>query len=144
MTQTIVTRTINAPVDMVFKTIADINNYSKAVPHIVSAEIVSDTKSGVGTRFRETRIMGGKEATTELEITEYIENDRVRIIADSHGTLWDTLFTVRSVGEGTELKLVMDARTDKIMSKVMNFLIKGMIKKAIEKDMDAVKAYCEK
>ena len=63
-------RTIHASIDLVFKTVSDINNFSKAVPHIVSAEILSDTKSGVGTRFRETRLMNGKEATTVLDVTE--------------------------------------------------------------------------
>ena len=35
MPQTTITRTIDAPIERVFETIADINNFSKAVPHIV-------------------------------------------------------------------------------------------------------------
>jgi hypothetical protein len=38
----------------------------------------------------------------------------------------------------------MDARPYKLMARVMNTLIGGMVKKAVEKDMDSVKAYCEK
>ena len=134
--------------DRVFKTVSDINNFSQAVPHIVSAEILSDTKSGLGTRFKETRLMKDKESTTELEITEleiteFVENDRVRMVADSHGTIWDTVFTVKPAGEGTDLELTMDARAYKLLPKIMNPLIKGMIRKAVERDMDAVKAYCE-
>ncbi len=138
-----VKRTIHAPVDLVFKTVSDIN-FSKAVPHIVSAEILSDTKSGVGTRFRETRLMNGKEAKTVLEVTEFVENGRVRMVADSHGTVWDSLFTVKPDGESTALELTMDARAHKLLPKIMNSLIKGMVQKAVEKDMDAVKAYCER
>ncbi len=82
MSRMTIKRTIHAPVDLVFRTVSDINNFSKAIPHIVSAEILSDTKSGVGTRFRETRLMNGKEATTELEVTEFVDNDRVRIVAE--------------------------------------------------------------
>ncbi len=51
MSRTTIKRTIHAPVDLVFKTVSDINNFSKAIPHIVSAEILSDTKSGVGRVF---------------------------------------------------------------------------------------------
>jgi len=98
MSRMTVKRTIHAPVELVFKTVSDINNFSKAVPHIVSAEILSDTKSGVGKRFRETRLMNGKETKTVLEVTEFVENDRVRMVADSHGTVWDSLFTVTSAG----------------------------------------------
>ena len=73
-------------------------------------EFLSDTHTGVGTRFRETRVMKGKEQPTELEITEYIENERVRMVADSHGTVWDTVFSVALYGDGTRLTMVMDAR----------------------------------
>ena len=38
----------------------------------------------------------------------------------------------------------MDARAHKLPPKLMNPLIKGMVQKAVEKDMDAVKAYCER
>ncbi len=139
-----ITRSINAAIDVVFHTIADIEHFSKAIPQIVKIEILSDIKSGVGTRFRETRLMKGKEATTELEVTEFVENDRIRIVADSHGTVWDTIFTVKSLPEATELTLFMEARAHKLLAKLMNPIVMGMIKKAIEGDMDAVKSYCEK
>ena len=143
MSQFSVKRTINAPADRVFETISNINNYSKAVPHIIRAEILSDVKSGVGTRFRETRLMEGKEATTELEVTEYTANDRIRMVADSHGTVWDSLFTVKPTEGQTELTLTMDANAHTVAAKLMTQLIGGMIQKGLEKDMDCVKTYCE-
>jgi hypothetical protein len=143
MRQTIVNRKIKAPVDLVFKTIADIRNFSKAVPNIVNVEFLSDQKSGVGTRFRETRDMNGKESSTELEVTEYVENDHVRIVSDSHGTVWDSLFTVEESDHYTELTLTMEAKAYQLLPKLMNPLMKYFIKKEIEKDMDAVKNYCE-
>lgn len=101
-------------------------------------------KSGVGTRFRETRLMKGKEATTELEVTEFVENDHVRYVTDSHGTVWDTVMSVKSVDGKTDLTMIMDARPHKFMQKMMIPMIKGMVSKALEKDMDSVKVYCEK
>jgi carbon monoxide dehydrogenase subunit G len=144
MSRITVARNIAAPFPVVFKTVADINNFSQAVPHIVKVEFLSDVKSGVGARFRETRIMNGREASTELEVTEYVENSHVRLVADSHGTVWDSIFTVRQVGANTELSLTMDANAYKFLSKLMNPLMKTVIRKALEKDMDSVKAFCEK
>lgn len=144
MSSMMITRTINAPVDVVFKTVSDIKQFSKAVPHIVKVEFLSDIKSGVGTRFRETRLMKGREAATELEVTEFVVNDRVRLVAESNGTIWDSLFVVKSENGRTLLTMTMEAKTDKLIPKIINFLISGMIKKAVEKDMDAVKAFCEK
>jgi uncharacterized protein YndB with AHSA1/START domain len=144
MMRTTVARTIDAPIDRVFDTIAHIENFSKAVPDIVNVEFLSDTRKGVGTRFRETRVMRGKEESTELEVTEYVENDRIRIVADAHGTVWDTVFTVKTIDGQTRLEMVMDAKAQKLTSKLMNPMMKGFLQKALEKDMDAVKTYCEK
>ncbi len=143
MATTTVSRIIRAPIERVFDTVAHIESFSKALPHIVNVEILSEQRSGVGTRFRETRLMGKKEATTELEVTEYVENERIRLVTDTHGTVWDTVFTVAPAEGGIELKMVMDARAHKLLPKLLNPLFKGMIAKFIEKDMDAVKSYCE-
>jgi uncharacterized protein YndB with AHSA1/START domain len=143
MSKITITKTINAPLELVFNTVADIRNFSKAVPDIMDVEFLSDQKLGVGTRFRETREINGKEAATELEVTEYDENNHIRLVSDSYGTVWDSIFTVDNVGGKTKLTLVMDARAYKLLPKIMNPIMKFFIKKAIDKDMDAVKSYCE-
>ena len=143
MTRTVVTRAIRAPTETVFRTVADISEFSKVVDKIVHVEFLTEQKYGLGTRFRETRMMNGKEAATELEVTEFAENDHIRLVADSHGSIWDSIFTVRPTGDAVELKLVMEGRAYKLLPRIMNPLIKGIIQKAVEGDMDAVKAWCE-
>ena len=144
MSRTAITRNIDAPVERVFDTVAHIENFSTAVPHITSVEFLGRQRRGVGTKFRETRVFRGRQATTELEVTEYVENERVRLVADEGGTIWDTVFSVKPAGRGAvELTMVMDATPHRFLAKIMNPLIKGMIRKHIEKDMDGVKAYCE-
>ena len=139
-----VNRTIKAPICVVFGTVADIREMSKALPHVKSFEFLTDAATGVGTRFRETRLMKGREEVTEIEVTEYVENDRVRMVADSHGTVWDTVFSVSSDGTKTALTLTMDARPHTLTARMMTPLIRGMVAKAVEKDMDLVKAHCVK
>ena len=87
--------------------------------------------------------MGKREAATELEVTEYVPNNHVRLVADAGGTVWDTVFTTKPDGDAVTLTMVMDARAYKLLSKLLNPLLKGMIKKHIESDMDMVKAHCE-
>ncbi len=143
MSRTTVRRTINAPVDFVFRTVAEIDNYSKAIPHIVNVEFLSDVRGGIGSRFRETRLMMGREASTILEVTEYIENEKVRLVSDEGGTIWDSVFTVRPVDGGTELTLVMDAKPYMFKSRIITPVMKFVIRMGLVKDMDAVKEYCE-
>jgi hypothetical protein len=143
MNQLSVSRRIDAPVERVFDTVADIGNYSKAIPDIVRAEIISEVKAGVGTRYRETRLMGGHEITTELEVTEFVENDHVRIVTDTHGTVWDSRFCVESTDGYTALTLTIEGRPHTLAAKITSTMAMAMIRTALEKDMDAVKAFCE-
>ena len=144
MANVTVTRRIDAPADAVFRTVAHVEQFSRAVPHILRVEFLTEVKSGVGARFRETRMMMGREASTELEVTEYVENERVRIASEAGGALWDTVFTVAPDGEGTELKMVMDASPLTTSARMTLPLVMGAVRKAVEQDMDSVKAFCER
>jgi carbon monoxide dehydrogenase subunit G len=138
------TRRIDAPVDRVFQTVSQIENFAKAIPAIVKVEFVTPQHTGVGTRFRETRRMGKREATVELEVKEFVANDRIRLVADAGGTVWDTVFSVKPAGGATELSMVMDDKPYRLPAKLFNPLLRGMIRKNVERDMDAVKAHCER
>jgi len=135
---------IKAPVETVFAAITDIENFPGRSGAIIKVEFLGETKHGVGTKFRETRKMGKKEATAVLEITEYVENQRVRFVSDEGGTIWDTVFEVSSAGTGTQLDLRMDARPYKFFSKIVTPLIIRMIGKFVLKDMEELKAWCER
>lgn len=147
MSRTTIVREIAAPIDRVFDTVSRIEQFSQAVPHITNVEFLTEQQHGVGTRFKETRVLKGREQSTELEVTEYVENEKVRMVADQGGTVWDTVFSVEPIlAQGknqTRLTMVMDAKAHKLMARIINPLIKGMIAKFIEQDMDAIKTYCE-
>ena len=136
-------RTIAAPLELVFQTVSDVRNFREAVPHITNVEFLSDQQVGAGTRFRETRLMNGREHTVELEVAEYVDNDRVRMISDAGGTIWDTLFTVSEGPENVTLEMQMDIKPHTFRARIMTPLIRGMVVKGVESDMDAVKSYCE-
>lgn len=143
MTTATVTTTIAAPVEHVFRTLADVESFERAIPHVVGIEYLTDTRQGVGTRFRETRINNGSEATNELEITECVANDRIRMVTDSHGTIWDSLFSLRETPGGTELTVTMEAKAHQMMSKLTVPLVMPLVRGAMESDLEMVKQYCE-
>lgn len=144
MTSTVINREIAAPPRIVFETVADIEQFSQAVPRIQRVEFLTEARSGVGTRFRETRLLRGREATTELEVTEYVPGERVRLVADSHGTVWDTVFEVTPAGTAALLTMRMEARPYKLVGRAITALSRSLVEKAVTEDMDAVQRYCEK
>jgi carbon monoxide dehydrogenase subunit G len=130
------TRTIDAPADRVFRTVADPEEFQKAIPGGSSVEYLTPSRSGVGVKFRATRLMKGKPSTFEQEVTEFVPAEHVRLVNVTHGTVWDSTFRVRSDGRATVLTLTMDAQTERLIAR--------MVQKALDMDMDAVKAYCER
>ena len=139
----LIARTIDAPLETVFESVADIRNYSEVIPDIQSYEFLSEQQVGVGTRFRETRLMGKREASTVLEVTEYELNQHVRMVTDSHGAIWDSVFRVHPEGQQTRLELEMESRPHKLSARILNVLFHPIIKRAVAKDLDQVKLHLE-
>ena len=144
MAEVITVRLIDASPERVFDVVAHIENFREVNPDIVAVEFLTDIRSGQGTRFRETRRMGKREATTTLEVTEYEPPHRVRIVSDEGGTIWDTVFTVQEKPGGSTLRMHMDIKPYRLLARLTTPIAKRMVNKAIEDDMDAVKAHCEK
>ena len=122
---------------------AHIDRFREAIPHIVDVTYLSDATRGVGARFRETRLMGKRRATTELECTEYVPPERVRMVSDSGGAIWDTVFSLTEAEGGTRLEMEMDARPHTLLARITVPLFGRMVAKAVAADMDAVKTHCE-
>ena len=87
--------------------------------------------------------MKGRESSSEIEVTEYTENQSIRLVSDQGGTIWDTVFTTQKDAEGCLLKMEMTAKPYKFTAKLSTPLIMRMIKSALVDDMDSVKSYCE-
>lgn len=141
---------VNAPVEKVFNVFADIVNSGERITGIEKIEILSDIKQGVGTKWRETRTMFGKQATEVMEITELVPNQSYTVEASSHGTHYITVFTFVSKDEGTEVTMDFSGKpltaTTKfffILMTPISFLFNRSIKKALEKDMIELKEYIE-
>ena len=143
MTSWSFTRTVQATPQTIFGVVSDPLRMSEAVPCSQSVEFLSEQQSGVGTRFRETRDMNGKPQVNDLEITELVDDERVRMVTDSHGAVWDSTFLIRPEGDQSSLTITMDARPHKLMPKIMIPIFKGMIGKGLEKDLASISAFCE-
>ena len=144
MTRTIVQRQVQAPPGVVFRAFAHPASLPEVVPNILRVEFLSEQTEGRSTRFKEVRAMGKREEITELEITEYEPEQRVRMVADSHGTVWDTTFVVQPHEGGCALELTMDARAHKLLPRLLNPIMKGLIRRGVEDHVDAVVQYCER
>lgn len=116
--------------------------YRISVLH-TNIEFLSEQRSGVGTRFRETRKGSGRDGISEVEVIEYVDSDHIRLVDDYYGAVWDTLYSVVDDGGSTRLTMAVEAQLHKLLAKLTMSLTMSGYRKNMVKNIDAVKAHCE-
>jgi hypothetical protein len=139
---------IAAPPSRVFDVFADLHNAPGRISSIKSLEVLTPGPIGVGTRFKETRVMFGKEATEEMTFTAFESGRGYTVTADSCGCHYITDFRFEPDGAGTRVvtSFTSEPQTTmaKIMSVMMGWMMKRMILKCFQKDVAELKAAAEK
>ncbi|NDJ78427.1 MAG: SRPBCC family protein [Chloroflexi bacterium] len=137
---------IAAPANITFDVFTDLNKAQDRIDGITRLEILSEQSHGVGTRWRETRLMFGREATEEMEISAFEPNHSYEVVASSHGANYHTIYTFTEVDGGTRVEMVFTGTPVSLVAKLMaplGFLFQGSTRTALDADMDNLKAVCE-
>lgn len=139
-----VSRDIDATPDTVFRAVSDIEHLPDTSDDILAVEFLTEQRVGAGTRFVETRSMNGSEMKTELEVVSYDADARtVRMVTDSHGTIWDTTMTVEQRNGHATLTLKLDALGSTWLKRVMNIVMWPFFKRGMASHLDKLAGYCE-
>jgi hypothetical protein len=101
---------IDAPPQVVFATVADIESWPSAISAIREVTLLTPGPVAVGTRFRETREMFGRKATEEMTVAEMKPPRRLVLTAFSHGTAYRVEHLLKVVGAGTRVTLAFEGR----------------------------------
>ena len=136
-------RVIAASVDTVFSAVSEIEAYPETFPSVTSVEFLGEQREGVGTRFRETRLGSGRDGTSEVEVTDFVAGERIRLEDESLGSGWSTTYTVTAEGATTRLAMAVEAEPRKLMARLTMGLSMSGYRKNMEKHLDAIKAHCE-
>ncbi len=137
---------IKAPVEHVFQRLTDLDKWSETVSGIESVEKLTDGPVGVGTRFKETRVMFGKSCTEEMEFAEFRPNSMYAIEAHSCGCLYRTEIHCESSGASTKVRMEMNSKPLTLMAKLMSpmgWMMSGMMKKCLAQDLVDIKQAIE-
>lgn len=146
MAQITVNETIEAPVDRVFALFADFHHLAQHIDGIVRSEVLTDGPVGVGTRFRETRVMYGKEATEEMEVTRFEPGESYRVEARSHGAHYISDFRFEPQSDATRVSMTFEVIPESLLARLFSFLSGAMLKsvaKACQQDMQDLKRVAE-
>lgn len=139
----------SAPPQAVFAALTDGEQVKAWMPGLVSFEALTDGPFAVGSRFRETRKMFGKEATEEFEVTALEPDRRLDLYVDgakgsSGSGEYRLSYTFEPHAGGT--RVTLDGQVDGMgrMAELLGRLFAGRFKKALSDDLKAMKSHVEK
>lgn len=149
--QVTVERRIAAPVGRVWEALTDLEGSPRVISGIESVEMLSEAPFGVGTRWRETRRIFGKEATEEMWVTAAEAPKRYVVEADSRGVHYTSEFTLAPEQDdpaATTVRLTLDSETEKkrlsgTMGKFLGGIGSKAVAKSLSKDLEDVAAFVE-
>ncbi|MDH3192848.1 MAG: SRPBCC family protein [Acidimicrobiia bacterium] len=138
-----VARTTKATPDQLWNVITDLDRWADRISGITDVTRLDDgTDFGVGTRWRETRIMFGKAATEEMEVTKIDEGRSYTVEAGGRGADYTSVWAIEPKGDETELSMTFSGEPTSLIARIMAMtlgkLFEGATRKAMEKDFDDI------
>lgn len=141
-----ITRHARAPIELVFRRATDLRNAPQVIPAIRSLEVLTDGPVRAGTRFRETRVVFGREHTEEMEVTAFDAPHAYTVGCESCGCRYESNLSFREKDGGTEIEMTFRAIPRTFLARLMGRLMRPMMKKMVAecaKDLDAIAAAAE-
>lgn len=128
-----------APAETVWTIMTDLENWPKVVQAIESVERLDDGDDfGVGTRWRETRTMFGRQATETMQVTEVDPGRSYTVEARNRGATYTSVSSVEPTREGCVIEMSFDAQTSgvsKLLGATLGKLFEGATRKALLQDL---------
>lgn len=140
---------IEQPVERVWQAITDIENCQAMISGIIGLEVLYQPDNQfVGLKWKETRLMFGKEATETMWVTDAVENKYYQTRAESHGSVYISRLSVESQGSGTVLTMAFTGQAQSLIMKILSLLMTPFMKKPmvnmLDQDLQDIKVYLEK
>lgn len=141
-----VTQEIAAPPERAFALAADLAGAGAVFSGIARLELLTQGPVGVGTRFRETRVMFGRESSEEMTVLAFDPPRAFLVGNEAHGCRYRKTFAFAPDGAGTRATVTFEAEPLTLMAKVMAVLLAFMAKsiaKLIARDLADLKRAAE-
>lgn len=128
--------------EAVFDVLADPTRATAFLENITKSEKLTSGPIAVGTVFRETRLMGNKEATADLLVTAYEPHSYVGISSEAEGIKVVYNYRVSSEGDGSRVTWTCELDADGLR-RMMLPIVASIMKKEDGAHLQKLKAHLE-
>ena len=133
---------IAAPPERVFEVLADPTRASAFLDNITQSTKLIDGPTGVGTVFRETRVVGGKESSADLLVTAHEPNTHLGISTEAEGITVEYHYRLTPDAHGTRLNWACELQAAGLR-RMMLPVIAAIMKREDGGHLRKLKAYLE-
>ena len=142
-----VERDVAAAPESVWRILTDLERSREILSGISALERIDDgTEFGIGTRWRETRKMFGREHAEEMEVTGIEPGRSYTVESDGNGAHYTSVMAVQPKGEGSVVSMQFEGEPKTTVAKiaaVFGKLFDGSVRKMIATDLDDIAAAAE-
>lgn len=132
MKQVEIHRHVEAPVERVWAIAADLPGAPRTLTGVQRVEVLTPGPFGVGTRWRETRTMFGREATEEMAVTDLRAGRAYTVEATSSGARYVSTFTFEPAGSAeTDVTLTFGAHATTAVARVLGVLTAPIARRSV-------------
>ncbi len=126
----------------VFEVLSNPARATEFLDSITESRKITDGPIAVGTRFFETRVLNGKEASAELVVSAYEPPTHVGISAEAEGIKVEYHYRLSPEGGGTRVNWTCELEASGLR-KMMLPMVAAIMKKEDGDHLQKLKAYLE-
>lgn len=141
-------REVSVSPEVLWELVTDLDRAPNVISAVTAVERL-DGRTGfeVGTRWQETRMMFGREATEVLEVTEIDPGRSYTVEAESLGARYRSVISVAGTPGGSMITMTFGSEPSGAVSKVLagtiGKLFEGGTRKALVRDLDDIAVVAE-
>ena len=143
----VASREVEASAGRVWEIVTDLEGFSDVLTAVQRVERVDEGVGfGLGTRWRETRTMFGRQATEEMEVTVVDPPRSYTVVAVNGSTTYTSTITVEPVGsERCALRMSFAGTSRGLAARVLGAtvgrLFAGATRRALQQDVEDIASH---
>jgi carbon monoxide dehydrogenase subunit G len=149
MSELSVSREVSVSPEALWELITDLDRSPNVISAVTAVERLDDgTSFGVGTKWKETRLIFGKEANEVLEVTAVDPGRSYTVEAESLGAQYRSVISIDPAPGGSSVITISfgaesTGTVSKVLAGTIGKLFEGGTRKALVKDLDDIAVVAE-
>lgn len=127
---------IEATKEEIWRVMTDIEHENQTLHNVNDVEILEKPNESLnGLKWKETRILFGREEAEEISVTEFRENSFYKTHSESHGMTHDATYAIEPEGDHNLLMVDYISKPQRFSTRLTNLLFGSLMKTTTRQEL---------